>query len=190
MSADFGVQTMAAQQNGTAQSMVNAQSDAYSHTKEKAARPTFTDSPEQAAVIQADVDANMLVVAGAGSGKTYTMTRRIVSLIEQGVSPEHILGLTFTRKAASELSARVSAAIPGNQQFAFMKPQVMTYDAFFQAMVRQYGLLVGFNQDTQPLSDAGAWQLASRVVGQHLELLSVDDFTSFSDASIFPCITG
>ena len=69
------------------------------------------DSPEQAAVIQAPLGENVLVVAGAGSGKTYTMTRRIVSLIERGVPPESILGLTFTRKAASELGARVSAAV-------------------------------------------------------------------------------
>lgn len=48
----------------------------------------FTDSPEQAAVIQAPSYGDVVVVAGAGSGKTYTMTRRIITLIEQGVSPE------------------------------------------------------------------------------------------------------
>lgn len=44
----------------------------------------FTDSPEQAAVVQAPSYADVVVVAGAGSGKTYTMTRRIITLIEQG----------------------------------------------------------------------------------------------------------
>ena len=63
----------------------------------------FTDSPEQARVINAPNDDDILVVAGAGSGKTYTMTRRIVTLIGNGVAPERILGLTFTRKAAGEL---------------------------------------------------------------------------------------
>ena len=48
----------------------------------------FTDSPEQAAVIQAPSYEDVVVVAGAGSGKTYTMTRRIITLIEQGVSPK------------------------------------------------------------------------------------------------------
>ena len=48
----------------------------------------FTDSPEQAAVIQAPSYEDVVVVAGAGSGKTYTMTRRIITLIEQGVNPE------------------------------------------------------------------------------------------------------
>jgi len=99
----------------------------------------FTDSPEQAAVIQAPSYEDVVVVAGAGSGKTYTMTRRIITLIEQGVSPEKILGLTFTRKAASELLSRVSAAVSRNQRerglksanMTFLKPEVSTYDAFF-----------------------------------------------------------
>ena len=114
-----------------------------------AATPKFTDSPEQAAVIQAPSYEDVVVVAGAGSGKTYPMTRRIITLIDQGISPEKILGLTFTRKAASELLSRVSAAVTRNQagrgtRVAFLKPEVSTYDAFFQTIVRQYGLLVGF----------------------------------------------
>ena len=114
-----------------------------------AATPKFTDSPEQAAVIQAPSYEDVVVVAGAGSGKTYTMTRRIITLIDQGISPEKILGLTFTRKAASELLSRVSAVVTRNQagrgtRVAFLKPEVSTYDAFFQTIVRQYGLLVGF----------------------------------------------
>ena len=89
----------------------------------------FTDSPEQARVI----------------GKTYTMTRRIVTLIGNGVAPERILGLTFTRKAAGELLDRVSSAV-AEQSGAdedpdrmFLKPTIATYDAFFQTIVRQYG---------------------------------------------------
>ena len=129
--------------------------------------PRFTDSPEQAKVVNAPTGDDVLVVAGAGSGKTYTMTRRIINLIAQGVPAERILGLTFTRKAASELLSRVSAAVladGGDERFAnraFLKPEVSTYDAFFQTIVRQYGLLVGFDQNTQPLSQAGAIQLAT-----------------------------
>ncbi|NEG55847.1 ATP-dependent DNA helicase [Bifidobacterium platyrrhinorum] len=146
------------------------------------ARTTFTDSPEQAAVINAPVDDDVLVVAGAGSGKTYTMTRRIIELIRRGVAPERILGLTFTRKAAGELLSRVSAAVladrgeeAGGDDRMFLKPAVYTYDAFFQTIVRQYGLLVGFDQNTQPLSEAGALQLAANVIDRHMgELRGLD----------------
>lgn len=137
-------------------------------------------SDEQAKVINAPVGDDLLVVAGAGSGKTYTMTRRIINLIQRGVAPERILGLTFTRKAAGELSERVAAAVLDGrnrgEDAMFLKPSVYTYDAFFQTIVRQYGLLVGFDQNTQPLSAAGAMQLANDVIDRHLnEYLSMDD---------------
>lgn len=151
----------------------------------------ITDSPEQAKVIHAPADDDVLVVAGAGSGKTYTMTRRIINLIAEGVPPERILGLTFTRKAASELLTRVSAAISERDELTdrtsathvrrmFLKPEISTYDAFFQSIVRQYGLLVGFDRETQPLSEAGAITLAASVIGRHTESLLSRDFGSFN----------
>ncbi|PLS24417.1 UvrD-helicase domain-containing protein [Bifidobacterium imperatoris] len=163
----------------------------------------FTPSPEQAVIIDAPANEDVLVVAGAGSGKTFTMTQRIIALIHRGVAPERILGLTFTRKAAGELLDRVSAAVgdTGSQQthaspgsspdlagnvsranhagtswdHAFFKPAIFTYDAFFQTLVRQYGLLVGFDQNTQPLSEASALQLAIEVIDQHMDLVFSED---------------
>lgn len=140
-----------------------------------------TDSAEQSAAITAPANKNMIIVAGAGSGKTYTMTRRVIDLIDRGVAPESILGLTFTNKAASELLARVAQAVSqhanvGKQSSvnasysnAFLKPEVMTYDAFFQSIVRQYGLLVGFDHNTQPLSDAGARELIKPLVNEYVD---------------------
>ncbi|XQS92998.1 ATP-dependent helicase [Gardnerella sp. DNF01141] len=147
-----------------------------------------TDSAEQSVAITAPANKNMIIVAGAGSGKTYTMTRRVIDLIDRGVAPESILGLTFTNKAASELLARVAQAVSqhanvSKQSFgtsasssnslsssnAFLKPEVMTYDAFFQSIVRQYGLLVGFDHNTQPLSDAGARELIKPLVNEYVD---------------------
>lgn len=148
----------------------------------------ITYSEEQAAVIHASGLDDVLVVAGAGSGKTFTMTHRIIDLItRQGVPADAILGLTFTNKAAAELSSRVTAAVGealGAKGSAHvteiealtMRPEVMTYDAFFQQIVRQYGLLIGVDQSVVPLSDAGRYELASQVVGESMaRLFSSDD---------------
>ena len=60
----------------------------------------------------------LLIVAGAGAGKTKTLTQRIIHLIHQGIAPDAILALTFTNKAAKEMRDRVSLllndAVHGN----------------------------------------------------------------------------
>ena len=60
---------------------------------EQAAAATFSDGP-------------LLIIAGAGTGKTRTLIYRLAHLIERGVRPERILLLTFTRRAAQEMLAR------------------------------------------------------------------------------------
>ena len=134
--------------------------------------PNSAPSLEQKNVIEAPINQDVLIVAGAGSGKTYTMTRRVIHLIKSKVPPESILGLTFTNKAAAELLSRVSSEVSAsgaNGAKSFLKPEVMTYDAFFQSIVRRYGLLVGFNQNTMPLSDAGAMEIIKSIIGKYLD---------------------
>ncbi|MBQ3308698.1 MAG: ATP-dependent helicase [Aeriscardovia sp.] len=78
-------------------------------------------TPEQREIIEGKpFNTDMLIIAGAGSGKTFTMTQRIVELItarhhaEKPVNPSAIMGLTFTRKAAEELAQRVGSAVLEN----------------------------------------------------------------------------
>ena len=142
-----------------------------SNNNVSAIKSTHNSGPslEQKNVIEAPINQDVLIVAGAGSGKTYTMTRRVIHLIKSKVPPESILGLTFTNKAAAELLSRVSAEVSASGAKSFLKPEVMTYDAFFQSIVRRYGLLVGFNQNTMPLSDAGAMEIIKSIIGKYLD---------------------
>lgn len=153
----------------------------------------MSNNPGQDAVIYAPVDDDLLVVAGAGSGKTTTMTNRIVQLLEYGVSPEHILGITFTRKAAAELLDRVTKKLlertasntkpEGIERYGsltrfVLRPQISTYDAFFQSIVRKYGLLVGVDPNTAPLSGASAALLIDSIVNADISLAYKAGFSS------------
>jgi DNA helicase-2/ATP-dependent DNA helicase PcrA len=129
-------------------------------------------TPQQQAVIEAPVRP-AIVVAGAGSGKTETMANRVVWLLANGHArvPE-ILGLTFTRKAAGELAARIRTRIEqlvvsGLTDIAFdpfEAPEVATYNAFANAIFRENALLIGREPESSVLSEASAWQLARRLV--------------------------
>ena len=70
-------------------------------------RQYFPPTDEQRAVIEAPLEP-LLVVAGAGAGKTTTMSQRVLYMVaHHGIEPERILGLTFTRKAAGELGLKI-----------------------------------------------------------------------------------
>lgn len=135
-------------------------------------------TPEQAAVIEAPLEP-LLVVAGAGSGKTATMAARVVWLAVNGVvASEDVLGLTFTRKAAGELADRVRARLAAAvQAFGLTdagQPRVATYNSFAAALVRDHGLRVGRDPDAAVISRAGAWQIVDGLLRAWQSDIDVD----------------
>ena len=131
-------------------------------------------TPEQAAII-ASGTAPHLVVAGAGSGKTETLSLRIVYMLDHArdlfgrdIGPDEILCLTFTRKAAAEIAKRTQehiARVWGDSDEAERPaPVVATYNAYAAGLVSEHGLRVGADPDSTLLTDASLWQLASKTV--------------------------
>ncbi|MGE5694905.1 MAG: ATP-dependent helicase [Candidatus Sericytochromatia bacterium] len=148
-----------------------------------------TPTEEQAAVIAAP-PGPLVVIAGAGAGKTETMAARVVWLVANGFAcPGEVLGLTFTRKAAAQLLKRVRSRLArlagaGLCDFSTDQapPTVSTYHAFAGALLREYGLLStagkGCPQPVEPetrlLGETELWQLAFRVVSDYPEDLRTD----------------
>lgn len=82
------------------------------------------------------IDGPLLIVAGAGAGKTRTLTHRIAHLIGSGVRPHEILAITFTNKAASEMKDRVNSILPQNRTVPTV-PWVGTFHALGVYLLRQ-----------------------------------------------------
>lgn len=84
----------------------------------------------------------VLILAGAGSGKTKVLAHRIANIIRQGSAPERILAITFTNKAAGEMQKRVSALISNNVPAA-KRPFVSTFHALGVQILRESGSPIG-----------------------------------------------
>ncbi|UXA19373.1 ATP-dependent DNA helicase [Mycobacterium sp. SMC-4] len=136
----------------------------------------FAPTDEQAAVIAAP-PGPLVVIAGAGAGKTETMAARVVWLVANGYArPSEVLGLTFTRKAAGQLLRRVRARLARLAGAGLVIPSteltddpvtISTYHAFAGTLLREFGLLLPVEPDVRLLGETELWQLAFRVVCEH-----------------------
>jgi DNA helicase II / ATP-dependent DNA helicase PcrA len=160
----------------------------YSPSELASALGLFEPTQEQEAVIAAP-PGPLVVIAGAGAGKTETMAARVVWLVANGYAePGQVLGLTFTRKAAGQLLRRVRSrlarlagtglvvgsqpGLPADEPGG--APVVGTYHAFAGQLLREYGLLstgmgphAPIEPDTRLLGETELWQLAFDVVNAY-----------------------
>ena len=98
-------------------------------------------------------DGPILIVAGAGAGKTKTITHRIVNLIKEGIAPEKILAVTFTNKAAKEMRERVVAEIEKNAKGQNSLPFVSTFHSLGVYIIKENARILGLTKYFTILDD-------------------------------------
>ncbi len=92
----------------------------------------------------------LLIIAGAGTGKTKVITHRIARLIaSKAARPAEILAVTFTEKAANEMESRVDVLVPYTSSFA----EISTFNSFGERVLRDHALDVGYRPDFRLLAD-------------------------------------
>ena len=109
----------------------------------------------------------LFLVAGAGTGKTTVLINRLAYLIlEKKISPDDILLLTFTEKAATEMEERADKVLP----YGYFDLWINTFHGFSERLLRQHGLDIGLNPDFKLLNTTEQWVL----IKHHLDELELD----------------
>ena len=105
-------------------------------------------NPEQADAVET-IRGPVLILAGAGTGKTRVITFRIAHMIERGISPANILGVTFTNKAAREMQERVRKLMPAvkDEDGRLIKPTICTFHSLCVRILRQHIEKLGYKKN-------------------------------------------
>ena len=115
-------------------------------------------NPEQLAAVKHQ-DGPLLIVAGAGTGKTTVIAQRIAYLIEEGkAGSEEILALTFTEKAAGEMAERVESLLP----YGYFDLWISTFHSFAERILKEHGLSIGLSTDFKLLNEFEQWALIKK----------------------------
>ena len=132
------------------------------------------------------IDGPLLIVAGPGSGKTKVLTHRVAYLIQQGVTPQNILAVTFTNKAANEMKERIQRLLAHNR---FAKPGTTahlptlgTFHSVCARLLRTEATALGFKKDFVIFDDKDSQALIKKVMAE-LEI-STDQFKPEAVANI------
>lgn len=138
-------------------------------TSQTLERPTRTPpylaglNPEQAAAVTHD-GGPLIVIAGAGSGKTRVIERRVLHLINQGADPERILLLTFTKRAANEMRERLHGATPLADRI-----RATTYHAYAYSLIRDLRDELGFTRTPIIIDTDDSVRLLKRLAKDHID---------------------
>lgn len=123
-------------------------------------------------------DGPLLIVAGAGTGKTTVITRRIAWLMEHKVDrSDQILALTFTDKAAGEMEERIDKLLP----YGYTDLWVSTFHAFGERILKAHGLDIGVPYDFKLLTETEQWLL----VRKNLDKFNLDYYQPLGNPTKF-----
>src|SRR5579872_4085469 len=103
------------------------------------------NSEQKKAVLQ--TDGPIIILAGAGSGKTRCITYKVLYLINQGVEPENILCITFTNKAANEMKERITTFIHKAFKGKTALPTITTFHSLCAKLLRIEGKYIGLSSN-------------------------------------------
>ena len=124
------------------------------------------------------IDGPLLIVAGAGTGKTRVITEKIAYLLtKKKVSPQAALALTFTEKSAKEMQDRVDSMM----DLGYSDLHISTFHAFCQELLERYGLDIGLPNRFKILSETDAWLL----VREHIYDFPVDYYRPLANPDRF-----
>ncbi len=125
----------------------------------------ITPTPEQQAIIDYPLRP-LRIAAGAGTGKTSTIVMRLAAAVESGVAPESAIGITFTNKAAEELSDRLRERLPALSRVG-REIAVSTYHGFAFQMLQEFGAFVGIERGTTVIGAGFQRQLLEESLSLH-----------------------
>lgn len=131
------------------------------------------------------IEGPVLILAGAGSGKTKTLTHRIAYLIQKKVSPYNILAVTFTNKAAKEMRERVAALLGENHENRSFMPYMGTFHSICVRLLRQDGEAIGIPKNFVIFDESDR----QSAIKQAMKQLFIDE-KQFKPSSISNMISG
>ncbi|WP_406661842.1 UvrD-helicase domain-containing protein [Methanolobus sp. ZRKC3] len=129
-------------------------------------------------------DGPLLILAEPGSGKTLTITEKVVQLIKGGLEPDKILALTFSEKAAAEMQNRIEKNIGSSSGIT-----VSTFHSFCNELIRDFSLDMGINHGTRLISKehSHVWG-AKNIDSFNFEYIAIPTVPSDLITSLLKCL--
>jgi len=148
----------------------------------------LADLTEEQKAAVTHVDGPLLIIAGAGSGKTRVITRRVAYLIAQGIPPHSIAAITFTNKAAGEMKSRIAAAMARKlRDFGRLDqpwPMICTFHSLCLRILKHYAVRLGLPANFTIYDSADQ----NKVVKEAIKLLDISS-TNFAPATVHGTIS-